>query len=1540
MRHKNATKLIVFLTLFFMLLSNMQALALTYSPGPTEYKMEIASPISQTNTTLNASSIVFGNGGGSVKYDLFLPFDSETLTVTYTSNTSNVNLTVNTDEYTYTKTLKAGGVAQTIPITEISGSNTVSLSLNGAVTITEVRFSKVNEKYNEYNTHELPLNEYEEAVLTSVIVKDNAPVIKTKGAIHRLDIENTNLTPINIEGRLYVPFKKFAESLGYYAEDFPDKSFIYMTGETQSLSLTGGKGYIETDKSGQNDIELKMFYRDGATWVPVRALSEILGFTVEYRDGFVVVDDRLRAKKVVGNETVFSALLKEFSEYISSEQTGGKTYHVAQKSTAGSSLGTKEAPFKTLAEAASVATAGDTVIVYGGTYREELKPKNSGTALSPITFCAASGEKVVISALEPLTGFSTYKGNILSVSVAKDLGFGRNQLFYKGEALVEGRHPNEDTKEGVVPYPENISPFYATRGNMKISVEGGNVVESTTDLEQTENNYWQGATYVTLKGEGWSLVSGEVVSSSKGQLTVKDHDGTKSYNLGLVSSPAHSGAYYYKKVHDSDYGYLTNHINTLDIPGEWYMKDNKLYMIAPQGANLNSDFEIKQRQRVIDLRGKQYITIKNINTIGGGITMGDDTTRGCVLNGGTHKYIAHHTILLDQSKYSMTAQESFDSLQSLKAGEAGIVLNGQNNAVVNAAIDHSSATGITLLGKYHYINNNVISNTSYSGGYPGGIYVAVDSSKGEAIKSIISGGHFITYNTVYNSGRSVLLMGSSYGGKALAVSPLEIAYNRFAFGALTSRDTGITYEYGFTGGNDTARTKMHHNFVYNPGYKDEDTGHNLYLIYHDGYVASRDTYCNVTYYEEKDKAPRVQVFDQDAQYSVLRSRNNAQLGYLENGELDIKRTDFPGERPFYPGSNHGTFAERYMENYENLRNGVKSNYPVSAQISQNTRTFRFENVHIESGNNTLLTIDLAREANKETSFKIKARIYTKTGTLVSQATMLNKVENTRFYVEDTYKGIVVLPQIETGDYVVEIEFNDLYTEAYRLHSEAIDTEYDNLFTPEMELSGVVPYYPKKAEENIFTGTETITFEDVYIEGGKNVLLDLHMLREYDKENLVEISANVYDSKGSLVGNAKLLNNLKHTENNTYEPLSGIVVVPGISKSGNYKVTIKLSDKYSDAIRLLATVASSEYDSLFDENVFLGGTFNSWTNNGGGGNVASSVNLTLENIANYNYRPVGNTWNHTLKYSNRTIKENANTLRVTYATDKAYEGTIVNLYVDSLNSEPIATWKVYDSQWLPKTEFIPLTRELTAGTHTFYFVHNYGDKGYTSCATLYNFSFHNWINSSLVQDFDDLSNKTYTASNESDFLKETGLSLTLGGNSSSVAIEQETNGNKVMKYTAYKDGHTLDMVYDFASPIEMGTIEASFSINCTRNDGAAWHLFNIISEDDVGYSTIKYQGSWGLSTTNGVYKRIPSVNPDTGRYHLSATISRTNKEEDWTLKIFDDYSDGTGQNLCYTATIPNSSHPEIGKVKLIRCYPVAGGGYGIIDDVKVTTIIPQ
>ena len=96
-------------------------------------------------------------------------------------------------------------------------------------------------------------------------------------------------------------------------------------------------------------------------------------------------------------------------------------YHVA-KTGSDFGQGTKEDPFLTINKAASLAQAGDTIIVHAGEYREWVKPRNTGLSNTRrITYQAAEGEKVVIKGSEQIRDWEQFEGSIWKVVLPNDL---------------------------------------------------------------------------------------------------------------------------------------------------------------------------------------------------------------------------------------------------------------------------------------------------------------------------------------------------------------------------------------------------------------------------------------------------------------------------------------------------------------------------------------------------------------------------------------------------------------------------------------------------------------------------------------------------------------------------------------------------------------------------------------------------------------------------------------------------------------------------------------------------------------------------------------------------------------------------------------------------------------------------------------------------------------------------------------------------------------------------------------------------------------
>ena len=89
--------------------------------------------------------------------------------------------------------------------------------------------------------------------------------------------------------------------------------------------------------------------------------------------------------------------------------------------------GHKDDPFRTISEAAHTATAGDTIIVHGGTYREWVNPAHGGTnESSRITYIAADDEHVTLKGSEIIKGWERFKGTVWKKEIGNSFFNGYN----------------------------------------------------------------------------------------------------------------------------------------------------------------------------------------------------------------------------------------------------------------------------------------------------------------------------------------------------------------------------------------------------------------------------------------------------------------------------------------------------------------------------------------------------------------------------------------------------------------------------------------------------------------------------------------------------------------------------------------------------------------------------------------------------------------------------------------------------------------------------------------------------------------------------------------------------------------------------------------------------------------------------------------------------------------------------------------------------------------------------------------------------------
>ena len=846
-------------------------------------------------------------------YEFYLPFDSEYMEVKYNiSEDSDIDIVIN--GYVFSSVAKSENTSFTINFSEVirKGDCDFEWRCDGEITVSDVTFHKVKEKASYSGPENLTsdkrnvieFTEYEDAVRTAVIINKNSPIIKVNGANRYINYDEPKETPYCENNIVYLPIHTFARAFGYYYECEDD--YFLLRGDNVDFVLKNEKLYQQINKGKYTEITNNVLSKNNTIYIPVKYYAEASGKTVLIKDDYIIADQRDLAKIIISND-IFCYVQKEFKNFIT-EKTE-TVYYVSQSDYADDdNLGTYNAPFATLSKACEVADAGDRVIIDSGVYREILKPNNNGTADNPIIFEAADGANVKISALEEI-GAPDYEENGLYVyNMDWDLGEGRNQVFYKKEALAEARHPNTNTSPRYYPEKLELSTLWPTQGNIQVTLDGvADTATSSTDLNQDEE-YWKDATLVSLHGRGYGVATAKIVSSESGKLHLSEESTRLWHKEGGSDADNHY-----------DFGYITNTINAVDVPGEWFWKDGKLYIYPLENSTVDTfQLEAKKRQITVDLTDREYIHVIGINTVGGGMKL--NNSKMCVINGGTHQYISHFTYTDDTETGFIDTRDNINDLYDENAapyrGEMGFYISGRDNAIINTNIEYSAAGALCLAGAYSYIENNLISECGYMGGGTNGIYLF--SSPLEDI-TIVKGGHCLYNNTIDKTGRASLNLSSwtypldQKNGLVPWVA-CDIAYNDFLNSNINTRDNGSIYAYGSVLGDERKKLQFHHNVIGSSWASDGyGTG-----IYWDNYSQMIECYNNIIFYdtEKVENGKYLHIADinkyPDA-FSYVDAWNNNNAGYLLLGKSGLSIDDYPLGEWFFSGC---------RDNEENAFDGV------------------------------------------------------------------------------------------------------------------------------------------------------------------------------------------------------------------------------------------------------------------------------------------------------------------------------------------------------------------------------------------------------------------------------------------------------------------------------------------------------------------------------------------------------------------------------------------------------------------------------------------
>jgi len=402
-------------------------------------------------------------------------------------------------------------------------------------------------------------------------------------------------------------------------------------------------------------------------------------------------------------------------------------------------------------------------------------PARSGSPGAPITFKPYGNEQVTVSGADVISGWTSHSGSICKAPMAWDRGPGANQVFVDGKFVFEARWPNSTDLSRPTCAPMDSGSAWTA-----------NTTGVIRDASLTQpSGTWTNALVYMRPGHKWYARTARVTSSSPGSLNFTIH------STGHLS--------YENIANGGDYC-ITGTMAALDKAGEWYSNGSTLYLWAPASDNPASHLvEAKRRQYAFDISGRAHVVIQGLNVFAAAIKSDSGTYR-CVIDGINANYVDHFFVI-NRGPYAQGNQDP-----------TGIILDGNYNEIRNSKIAWSAGNGVTLQGSHNKVTNCLIHDVVYAGTDAGAVNTAAAPTSN----------HEISYNTMYNSGRSLLV---HINGTAL-----KIINNHMYNAGLQLTDLGVTYTIASDGGGTEIAYNVVHGCPFSGIYLDNNNRN--YVVHH------------------------------------------------------------------------------------------------------------------------------------------------------------------------------------------------------------------------------------------------------------------------------------------------------------------------------------------------------------------------------------------------------------------------------------------------------------------------------------------------------------------------------------------------------------------------------------------------------------------------------------------------------------------------------------------------------------------------------------
>lgn len=436
-----------------------------------------------------------------------------------------------------------------------------------------------------------------------------------------------------------------------------------------------------------------------------------------------------------------------------------------------SNSGAFSTPYRTLAKAGAEARAGDTVFIRAGTYEEVLRPNRSGTAGNPIVFQAYQGEKVVISAMQALSGWYLDRGNVYATQVDWDLG--QQNFVMSGDTVLD-----------LARWPNNGDGQVFTKDTLRNTTGSGPDTVNNAFLRYSQGipsyNWANGGSvyfYGDSSGSGW-IAWKAFITSSNGTDVRFNLDKNPNW-IRTAHAPVDRGEFFLEGIREA-----------LDYQNEWYFDSNtrSLYVQLPNGvAPRDGQVQMRRRELTVDLHNRNHIEIRNLAVFGGSINITGSASNNRLYQ--VSSFYGNHT------------RGIFRGFQS---GSQSVDIAGSNNTIEKSEIAFGAGTGIYVRGNNNKVLNSYVHDFNTLGSYDAVIMMR-DGTNTE-----------LRGNRISRGGRDAIQAFNSFS---------EVAYNDVSYSNLIADDCALFYTVG-----GPRNIEVHHNWfhdAYSSGSKTKAAG--IYL---------------------------------------------------------------------------------------------------------------------------------------------------------------------------------------------------------------------------------------------------------------------------------------------------------------------------------------------------------------------------------------------------------------------------------------------------------------------------------------------------------------------------------------------------------------------------------------------------------------------------------------------------------------------------------------------------------------------------------------